>query len=113
MTETHKHYDADGTLTGTTVVTRESEWDDEQRQIMLDHLDYVRKTARCGHHPSTGMDSTVGRRVEHERIECLDCTAIRVAREAWHKSHAKGDDKGPCEICADEVFGIDGYVPLD
>ena len=39
-TETHEHYDADGNLTGRTVIRRESAWDDGERdaQHALDLL---------------------------------------------------------------------------
>lgn len=113
MRETHEHYDTDGALTGTTVVTRESEWDDEQRQIMLEHLDYKRKTARCGHHPIEGMDSGVGRLVEHATVKCLDCAAEEAARKAWHDNRPGHDKDGHCKACADEVFWVDQYVPVD
>jgi hypothetical protein len=47
-TEVHEHFDADGVLTGTTVVTRESAWDDTTRQRAIDLYRYENDLCRCG-----------------------------------------------------------------
>lgn len=44
----HEHYDAEGKLTGTTVITRESEWDDETRDRVLLLAGYEDTLCRCG-----------------------------------------------------------------
>ena len=93
------------------VVTREAEWDDEQVQNVLDHLDYKRLTARCGHHPTAGMAADHVRMVEHAPVQCLDCYAIEHERSEFHKKpgHTKN---GPCPACEHEVFWIESRDPL-
>lgn len=54
--ERHEHYDADGNLTGYTVVTREAEWDDRQRERMLALAYYERGVCDCGFHESVATD---------------------------------------------------------
>ena len=51
-TETHTHYDADGNVTGRTVVTREPEWDDAERDQMLALVEYEAGVCDCGFHES-------------------------------------------------------------
>lgn len=46
--EVHEHYDADGELTGTTIVTRESPWDEESRQRALALNAYENGLCKCG-----------------------------------------------------------------
>jgi hypothetical protein len=47
--EVHEHFDADGNLTGTTVVTRESMWDDEARGRALRLAEYEASICpKCG-----------------------------------------------------------------
>lgn len=115
--ETHEHYDVDGNLTGTTVVTRESEWDDEQRNHILEWFRYKALTRRCGHHPSTGANKNLGRVVDHGKHECFDCQMVEKAREDFHRAHASRDEKpeakSRCPICADEDFWIASYLTPD
>lgn len=42
----HEHFDAAGNLTGTTVVTRESEWDDSARGRAMQLAEHERMTDR-------------------------------------------------------------------
>jgi hypothetical protein len=44
----HEHFDADGNLTGTTVVTREPEWDDQSRGRALRLAEYEDGMCGCG-----------------------------------------------------------------
>lgn len=46
--EVHEHYDADGILTGTTVVTHEPLWDDEDRGRALALDEYEHSICPCG-----------------------------------------------------------------
>lgn len=46
--EVHEHFDADGNLTGTTTVTRESPWDDESRARVLALAEYESSLCGCG-----------------------------------------------------------------
>lgn len=110
-TEVHEHYDSDGELTGTTVVTRQPEWDDEQRAIALEQAQYERDVHHgCGTHISKSMDSSVARLVEHERIVCLDCRAIDKAREQYHKTNGHDRKNGACD-CDDHIFYVAEYRP--
>lgn len=68
-TETHEHYDADGNLTGVTVVTREAEWDDFEQAKMLALVEYERGIhngpGECGFHDSIAkLDPEVA--IEHD-----------------------------------------------
>lgn len=46
--EVHEHFDAAGKLTGTTVVTRESMWDDDARGRALRLAEYEADLCPCG-----------------------------------------------------------------
>lgn len=94
------------------IVEHESEWDDEQRDLVLAWLENERLTDRCGHHPETGMDPNLMRMVEHAPCECHDCTAIKSARVTWHKENQHSGELDACRHCADEVFWIDEHVPI-
>jgi hypothetical protein len=49
-TERHEHFGADGNLTGWTVVTREPEWDDAERNRLLALAQYEAECHDCGFH---------------------------------------------------------------
>jgi hypothetical protein len=44
----HEHFDADGNATGHTVITRESEWDDQSRGRALRLAEYEDSICACG-----------------------------------------------------------------
>ena len=46
--EVHEHFDAGNNLTGYTVVTRESAWDDDSRGRALRLAEYERSICGCG-----------------------------------------------------------------
>lgn len=46
--EVHEHFDAEGTLTGITVVTRTSLWDDNSRARAMRLSDYQATICSCG-----------------------------------------------------------------
>jgi hypothetical protein len=51
--ERHEHYDPDGNLTGYTVVTREPEWSDDDRNRLLALARFEGETCHgCGYHES-------------------------------------------------------------
>jgi hypothetical protein len=58
--EVHKHYDAKGKLTGTTVVTREPMWndDDRSRALALDEYDRAKCPCGCGQTIEEASDPT-------------------------------------------------------
>lgn len=100
MVETHEHFDPDGNLTGTTIVTRESEWDDYARSLAM-ALDVFEAT-RC---PSChNWDALVplkaslrhvtweqhdGRKVEVAQYRCIYCGAADLIKRDDHKRHEK------------------------
>lgn len=47
-TEIHEHYDAEGNPTGTTVITRESAWDDASRERAIALREHEAATCNCG-----------------------------------------------------------------
>lgn len=57
--ERHEHYDAAGNFTGSTVVTRESEWDSGERARLLALKLHDRQVCRCGFHESV-IDQDLG-----------------------------------------------------
>lgn len=108
--ETHIHYNADGVETGRTVVTREPEWDDEQRMIALAMESYEANICPgCGSHYQHSMDDQVGRLVEHRKIKCLDCEAIAVVQQKHHKD--KGHTDAKCD-CGEYSTYVGKYVPV-
>lgn len=54
--ERHEHYDAEGNLTGYTVVVRDPEFDDLDREELLAYLEYQRGVCECGFHESLTAD---------------------------------------------------------
>lgn len=111
--EVHEHFDADGNLTGTTVVTREPEWDDESRNLALDLLEHDRMIHRgCGNHMSLSMDAGHARKVDHFRAVCEDCLAIDKAREQWHRAQRHGGEVAACEKCESEQFYVAERVEI-
>lgn len=98
-------------MTGQTVVTREPEWDDEQRDLAIELFDYRRATCTRGHHVSTGLDDTVARSLRHEKIECLDCKAIDKVIADYHKKHGH-DQKGRTCDCDKLAVWIEKRIPV-
>lgn len=110
--EIHVHLDAAGNETGRTIVTREPEWDDEQRETALALDEYESALCpNCGGHLGKAMDPTLARDVEHEPLECLDCKAIAQTRHAQHVAEGHKDD-GPC-ACDKHVTWISKYLPIE
>lgn len=109
--ERHDHFDSDGALTGYTIVTREPEYDDEQRQAVLDRIAFSRQIHHgCGNHVADSMNPTVSRTTDHYPAVCEDCRAIEHDRKVWHKAQGHSDESHcPCD---DEVFFIDRRDPL-
>lgn len=97
-------------MTSTTVVTREPEWNDEQREIAFEKHDFDQQVCPgCGGHYSQTLDEHIARDVEHEKFQCLDCKAIDEVRAKHHKKH--GDHEGACD-CDTFATYVKKYVPL-
>lgn len=73
--ERHDHYDASGTFTGHTIVTREPEWTDRDREHIT-ALQAVRATEcpKCGGKLEQTQDPNVAWKVEHD--ECNRCETV-------------------------------------
>ncbi|MCM0622721.1 hypothetical protein [Nocardioides bruguierae] len=96
--ETHEHYDAAGNLTGTTVVTREPEWDDDERRRLLALAAYHEQTCDRGHHPDVAGDPHLFWTFEDSR--CPLCAEIDKWQRIQHDRDAKairqlGDEPSP------------------
>jgi hypothetical protein len=102
--ETHEHYDADGVLTGTTVVQRESEWTDLARERAL--ALGVWEASRCGSCGNYGTlvmlpsetrhvtwEDHEGRKVEVYQMRCLTCGAMDLLKRDFAKAHEKDKPK--------------------
>jgi hypothetical protein len=77
----HEHYDADGVLTGTTVVTREPEWDETSRKRAFDLHAYENGLCRCGcgRPAAESYDPNQVYRVDH--FTCRAGRAIEIVRQ--------------------------------
>lgn len=86
-TETHEHFYEDGLLVRT-VVTREPEWDDEQRNLMLALAQYKAELCDCGNHISLTDDpSNVFQPTERVCAVCAGADRYtRVQQEADEKA---------------------------
>lgn len=85
--EHHEHYDADGNLTGYTVISRESEWDEDEVTKLIELRIYdAGVCSGCGYHKSlTGdLDNLFAIEVDH----CNVCAAL-----AKHGRIQGADDK--------------------
>lgn len=83
-TERHEHFDADGTYTGYTIVTRDPEWTDRDREH-VEALQQVRASEcpQCGGKLAETMNPDVAWRVEHDA--CNRCETI-----AYHRARDDG-----------------------
>ena len=84
-TETHTYrYSRDGTRVTSVKVTREVEWDDEQRAWALALQVYESQLGPCGHYlPRTAAADAEGRYVVPAPDRCHACTAIREQLEQY------------------------------
>lgn len=104
----HEHFDAAGVLTGTTVVTRESPWDDDSRGRALRLAEYTDSLCGCG----CGLPITESRDATRamfvESHVCYARRAIESVSRADEKAARKADKP---DGWADGV--IYTVVPLD
>lgn len=88
--EVHEHFDADGNFTGTTVVTRESLWDDASRARAIRLFEYDRSID-----PETGLTQDVAYSdrpfIVHSDVINYAARAIAKVRAADSEKH-KDDD---------------------
>ena len=97
-TEVHEHFDTDGNLTGRTVTTRESEWDDQTRNRVLELDAYEALLCGCG----CGLPMTEAHRKQPFLVDVVTCEATRAMekfkdaerdrakREKWPEGWERG-----------------------
>lgn len=109
-TETHKHYDADDTYTGKTIVTREPEYDDNTRSRLMALVAWdARCCTTCGNYDSldpqgaTGHTVTApdGRVFEVEIYRCITCGVEQWARRQWGEEHKNDKPNATGNLAAD------------
>lgn len=84
--EVHEHYAPDGTLTGTTVVTREPLWDDDSRAWALAlQMREDAECRRCGGDLAETLDYE-WKWEPQPPVVCLRCVALAADRVA-HEKH--------------------------
>lgn len=79
--EVHEHFDADGTLTGTTVVTRESAWDEESRERALALQVYEAGICGCGCNQPVGEAYDPKQPYKVSSFTCNAGRAIAIVRK--------------------------------
>lgn len=87
--EVHEHFDADGNLTGSTVITRESAWDEQTRTRVLELAAFEDSLCRCG----CGVPMDVAHKEGPFKVDTFTCwadRAMRVKRE-YDEQQAKKD----------------------
>lgn len=97
----HEHFDADGNLTGTTVITRESEWDDETRERVLALAAHEDLICRCG----CGLPMSQSHQKSPFLVDTYTCYAGRAVarRKREDEEKAKADPNSFPEGWSDGV----------
>lgn len=92
----HEHYDADGTYTGHTVITRESAWDDETRARALRLTEYEAGICSCGCGQPIDISFDPKRPFKVDFAVCQAGRAMAmVIREEQRKAKAKNGGELP------------------
>jgi hypothetical protein len=104
------HRDSQGNVTGTTTVTRESEYDDYTRSRVFALMAY--ESQQCPTCKSFGTlelveeppipvrwDEYDGQRIEVRKFRCLACASSAAVRRFWAE---KRDGKKPTVLIADD-----------
>jgi hypothetical protein len=88
----HEHFDADGNLTGTTVVTRESMWDDESRgrALRLAEFEAGKCPCGCGLPAKVSTSKTVGMTVD--TFTCYASRALAMEKRKQRKEIGQTKD---------------------
>lgn len=89
--EKHLHYDAEGALTGWTVVERESRIDDADRADLLGLARYEVEVCSCGYHPSITHDPENGFMPESD--VCPVCGGLDLQHRVLHEQDEKATPK--------------------
>ena len=95
--EVHEHFDIDGVLTGTTVIHRQSEWDDETRARAVRLADYEAGLCFCGCGRSIAETSRPDQAYMVHKYICMADKAIQTVRRKereQHKDAPEGWDSG-------------------
>lgn len=83
----HEHYDANGDFTGTTVLTRESEWNDETRELAL-ALTYLedKTCSGCGNDLEKSLEPSHSWDVDDKTV-CHACAALATVQRDVSEAH--------------------------
>ncbi len=95
----HEHFDAEGRRTGHTVITRESEWDEETRARALTLAEFENNQCPCGCGQSIAVATDERRAFRVQTFKCLARRAIKQheraeADKAEQTKRPKGWDDG-------------------
>lgn len=98
--ERHEHFDLEGRLTGSTVVTRESPWDEDSRDAARAlHYDELERCPECNGPRADCEDPDVP--WFPQRLICWKTAASNVVHRRWQAKH---EDAQPDSA---------GYLPTD
>jgi hypothetical protein len=101
--ERHEHYDAEGNLTGFTVVVREPEWTDEDvRQLLEQSQVDAEACPGCGWHEAVINDESVT--LSPVSTVCPACAA----RAQYDRMLAESDEKSDADKSPKEPHAADG-----
>lgn len=92
-TEVHEHFDTEGNPTGTTVITRESEWDDSTRNRVLELDAYEALKCPCG----CGLLITESQKEQPFLVDSVMCHASRAMAEKRRRDEAEAKSKNKPE----------------
>lgn len=109
----HEHFDPKGNLTGYTVVTRESLWDDESRGRALRLAEYEGGKCECGCGlPAEVANSPVPMKVD--KFTCYASRALAAQKRADQDAHEKDKKPPPRDQAGNPVprwdDGLNYYV---
>lgn len=109
----HEHFDADGNLTGRTVITRESMWDDESRGRALRLAEYEASLCPCG----CGLPAAIATSPSPMVVDTFTCyagRALEAQRRADQDAHEKDPKSPPRDMHGNPVprwdDGLNYYV---
>lgn len=85
----HEHFDAEDNFTGSTVITRQAEWDDESRELaMADSYLDAKACPGCGNDLEVSLQPGHSWDVDEDTV-CYACAALTTVRRDSQKDHEK------------------------
>lgn len=103
----HQHYDPDDNLTGYTIITRESPWDDESRRRALALAEYENSICQCG----CGLPVDVAfDDAQAFKVDTIVCRAGKAKAQVERKTR-EAHEKDPNGAWSDGLYHY--VVPVD